>query len=585
MAQEMVCGNCQGRLMVEQTGVVVACPHCGAHLQIGDVPPPPMYQPQPDYSQPQYPPQNYAPQNYPYPNYPQHYPQNFAPPPWQPGQMPPVPQTPPVPPEPYPQFQAPSPQPDRIASPSAPIPESHRPEPAVLFETPPSPSQSPISEPASTFQFAPPPAPTPEEPQSNTWSPNNDVSHNDVSQTDVTTVSAPTPATEPAPTVPVDSKSSPTANPEPFSLSAAGFSPTTATVETLPVPAVSTAPPTEIWSAPQFPDHQVSSAENSAPANPTPEVAPALTPPLRAVGREFEPLPDFTNFGAQFAAKTPVAAIPTLEISPGTDEVAAATTAESSPADPEIVTSDIRRPAVVSRQLFIIVASYASAVTLGFIYLWTKMQNGSALDLPDRAPPFDKKTKQVGYRLYPEGALPGSHRLKLGQSKQFGSLMVTPVKVTKGKLEFEHHSGDTKLQISPTDGNVLKLWLKFENVSKDQTFPPLDEDLVYAKVNERSNTFLCQEAERKPQGKKFLVFHRNVESDWLMKGQKLSQDLNPGETFETYIPTDDEPAVGTVEGPLAWRVQFRKGYNRSSFRGVTTVVEVEFDAKEIQADS
>ena len=34
MAMEVACGQCQGRLLVEQTGVVVACPHCGAHLAI-----------------------------------------------------------------------------------------------------------------------------------------------------------------------------------------------------------------------------------------------------------------------------------------------------------------------------------------------------------------------------------------------------------------------------------------------------------------------------------------------------------------------------------------------------------------------
>jgi hypothetical protein len=34
MAFEVACSQCQGRLMVEQAGVIVACPHCGAHLTI-----------------------------------------------------------------------------------------------------------------------------------------------------------------------------------------------------------------------------------------------------------------------------------------------------------------------------------------------------------------------------------------------------------------------------------------------------------------------------------------------------------------------------------------------------------------------
>jgi hypothetical protein len=34
MAFEVACSQCEGRLMVEAAGVVVACPHCGAHLNI-----------------------------------------------------------------------------------------------------------------------------------------------------------------------------------------------------------------------------------------------------------------------------------------------------------------------------------------------------------------------------------------------------------------------------------------------------------------------------------------------------------------------------------------------------------------------
>ncbi|MDA0919786.1 MAG: hypothetical protein O2945_12020 [Planctomycetota bacterium] len=34
MAFEVACSECEGRLMVEEAGVVVACPHCGAHLNI-----------------------------------------------------------------------------------------------------------------------------------------------------------------------------------------------------------------------------------------------------------------------------------------------------------------------------------------------------------------------------------------------------------------------------------------------------------------------------------------------------------------------------------------------------------------------
>ena len=51
MAFEMICGQCRGNLLVEQFGVVVACPHCGAHLSIpapeGTAPQPPAPEPAP----------------------------------------------------------------------------------------------------------------------------------------------------------------------------------------------------------------------------------------------------------------------------------------------------------------------------------------------------------------------------------------------------------------------------------------------------------------------------------------------------------------------------------------------------------
>ena len=38
MGMEVSCGQCQGRLVVETPGTVVACPHCGAHLMAPEMP-------------------------------------------------------------------------------------------------------------------------------------------------------------------------------------------------------------------------------------------------------------------------------------------------------------------------------------------------------------------------------------------------------------------------------------------------------------------------------------------------------------------------------------------------------------------
>ena len=47
MATEVSCGQCQGRLLVETLGIVVACPHCGTHLSIPLPTPEPVLAPPP----------------------------------------------------------------------------------------------------------------------------------------------------------------------------------------------------------------------------------------------------------------------------------------------------------------------------------------------------------------------------------------------------------------------------------------------------------------------------------------------------------------------------------------------------------
>jgi hypothetical protein len=590
MAMEMVCGNCQGRLMVEQSGVVVACPHCGAHLQIGEAPPPP-FQPQPDYSQPQYAPSNYPPQNYPYPNYPQQYPPYYAPQSPDQLQQPPQQQ---FPQHPYPQYQppaesyqqsAPTPTPEpamppqsfappQMPAPAQPGPSEHnwQPHPAEHQPSPPESAASKMSEttefrlPANSGAIAP-------QPEGDAWLPNIDVS-------------MPEPI---KPVVPVNTPPEETVAQVPAVTSAAvplpsidQTPPPKVVFGAAPTPVVSKSPPTEIWSAAQVPSAPPSPPATSFPAA-APAVAQPLSPPTHDVAQVSAALPDFSGFGGQASSSAP-AAIPTLEITAGHDDFAGAN-ASASPVGggPAISTSNGPHPAVVSKQMFIIVASYASAMTLGFIYLWLKMMNGSALDLPDRKPEF--RRGQVGISIYPDGPLPSSHRIRLGESKQFGSLRITPVKVTKGNLQFEHHLAGGNLQRPGTTSPVLKLWMKFENVSSDQTFPALDEDLVYLKFRDRSNNYLCMEKDLVPKGRKIPVYDWPVNSEWLMKGQKLDTPLRPGETWETYIPTNDERDIEALQGPLAWRVHFRKGYNRGTYRGVTTIVEVDFDTKDIQADS
>lgn len=559
MAMEVVCGNCQGRLLVEHTGVVVACPHCGAHLQIGEPTPPAAEAPPPSDVPP-------APQSLP--------PQSEAPAPYFAPEPPPVPAVAaeaslfPV------SFESPPPvipQPAAAAEPTFPqfnfAPPTTPAEPAInntLSATAPV-----IPEPAAAPLWAPSPPPISlpaADPETDSWMP----------QINLTMPTATIEAPALAHAAP------PLAEPE------------TATLLTPAMPVVDLSPST------------VNLAGGDAPHSPPAHQTDIWSPSRLENSRVEEPViafpgpepsfPNFGNFGAtpapvSYASNTPAPTptLPAIPSSPAVEPTAAAPAEPLTASEPDrsIPTPRAPRGAVVPRLYFVVVASYASAITLAFLYIWWK-GSISTLDLPDVIPAI--KNGQYGLSLIDESPLPSAYRLKLGESKRFGNLLVTPLKVTKGPLEFVHFSNPKEVK-DPSPSPVLKLWVKFENVSTDQTFPALDERLLFQRVpdkknapHDRANNYLCLQSECKRLGKRIPVYAFPINGEWLLKDQNLNTPLPPKKEWETYIPTNDED-LSDLKGPLCWRLHFRKGYNPESHRGVTTLVEVEFDSKDIQVDS
>ncbi len=568
MAMEVVCGNCQGRLLVEHTGVVVACPHCGAHLQIGDPAPPAVQAPPPTFSPPvpQFvPPQIEAPETF----------ISQAPPPIQFATPEFVPPPAPVAPPPASMFPVSFEPPPVAASQPEPL------FPEINLTPPPAPPAPPAA-PEVPAAAAPAIVPSPEPVAVPTWDPQPQIglpsaptaSDSWMPQINLALPPAPveTPPAIPAPVLPAP----PLAEPESATLLMPAMPVVDAspsTVNLSPPPNATPANQTDIWNPTRVENSRV-----EEPAISFPGAEPSFanfgnfsTPPTVAVNASPAP----TTMVAPSAAPTftPPPVVPRAE--------APASTAQ------EIVTSAARRDATVPRVLFVIVASYASAMTLGFLYLWAR-GSSSTLDLPDVRPKF--KNGQYGLTLVEEDPLVSAYRLKLGESKRYGNLMVTPLKVTRGPLEFVHF-GDEKQTKPATLTPVLKLWVKFENVSSDQTFPALDERLLFQRapdrdnpLQDRSNNYVCQQSECKRKGKRIPVYTFPIGGEWLLKGQELDTPLKPQQEWETYIPSIDED-LSSLKGPLCWRVHFRKGYNPQSMWGVTTVVEVEFDSKDIQADS
>jgi hypothetical protein len=240
--------------------------------------------------------------------------------------------------------------------------------------------------------------------------------------------------------------------------------------------------------------------------------------------------------------------------------------------------------AMVPWNWFLIAASYSSATTLVLLYLFftSGIRRQHALEsLPDLVP----KTRRSEVSMEvppPESNVAPGHVLRLGDTQRFGSLKLTPVKITRGPLMFAHAFKQNESPPEPSEP-VFKLWLKFENVSEDQVFPPLDRTLVYKRIFTKkkiyTNNFLCAAKERRAAGNLFYVYDMPEFSEFVIVGQDLDRDVKPGETWDTFIPSQD--GIVDLHGDCVWRVQFRKGYHAGTGRGVTTLVDVKFDPQEI----
>lgn len=236
-----------------------------------------------------------------------------------------------------------------------------------------------------------------------------------------------------------------------------------------------------------------------------------------------------------------------------------------------------------------LLVSYASIMTLLCLYLLyqsTTAKPHNLESLPDIKPPM--QDDEIGYQQVPEGeSLPAGHDLKLGQSQRYGNLKVTPIKVVKQNLEFQHYGGSERGTREP-DGPVLKLWLRFENVSDKQTFAPIDRKLLLTRIADthdlswvRSNQFLAASSQQGVPGKQYGIYDLEMFGDFDFAGVENQPVLKPGETLDVYFPSD--PQATKLSEEIVWRIQFRKGYHPKSKRGVTTLVDVHFHASEIQA--
>lgn len=279
---------------------------------------------------------------------------------------------------------------------------------------------------------------------------------------------------------------------------------------------------------------------------------------------------------------------------------AAATPVSSSPV------TDAELARLKSRNRLLV--SYASAVTLAAVCM-AYMLYTSALakyrleSLPDLAPPVDKNGNLSSLIYVPSSArLPPLHELRIGESRQFGVVRVTPLRVTRGPLQFVRYDGNKAEKREPS-AETLQLHLRLENMSRDQTVVPLDSALVYARETDSkhvgrvlANQFVqvwrpsaapsaasSAASSSTPQMSvdPVVLYDLPIGSIWDIAGQNLGRAIGPGEVAETFVASSEE-RLDELRGDLQWRLHFRKGHNADSGRGVTTLVDIRFQAGDIQ---
>lgn len=244
----------------------------------------------------------------------------------------------------------------------------------------------------------------------------------------------------------------------------------------------------------------------------------------------------------------------------------------------------LRKEDVVSRQLFLLLAGYASASTLAllfFIVQYLRQPYHQLESLPDIKPPATGISVTL---INPDNRVAPLHTLQLNQTRRFGNIEFTPLKVTRGPISIVQNASNSS---SETTEPVLKLLVRFKNVSRDQTIIPLDRELVFfrdRRVSSRANQFIKWADQLASDTGVINLFELPLQDEVSIANMPLGIALAPGESIETFLPSE-AGGIDELNGNLIWRLQFRKGQNPRSGYPVTTLVDVQFNSEAIEREA
>lgn len=264
--------------------------------------------------------------------------------------------------------------------------------------------------------------------------------------------------------------------------------------------------------------------------------------------------------------------------------------------------SDQNQSTGISKRTFSIIAGYAVALTILFLVLLLtgrlSLSGQHPLEsLPDIEPlktgDFKEFSSEIDGKKV-EVELPPQHDLNLGESRRFGDLVVTPVRVTREIVSAVNSLRKNSKPEPRSEGPVLKLWFSVENVSESSSFAPWDLGLMCHRHPKFSNdpstlanSWLKVETAEGGKSTRILNYMHNPESQYSLVDQNSGKVLKPGESTETYVACSEDVQHVSASSVTSyrWRLQIRKGVNLNSGNGVTTLIDITFQPEDVKASN
>jgi len=213
----------------------------------------------------------------------------------------------------------------------------------------------------------------------------------------------------------------------------------------------------------------------------------------------------------------------------------------------------------------VLLASYASAATLGLVWLVMKDRAKDKKEVVQSRPAavVTQSPRQAGLsrKVEPPEPILGEYFAKMDQTLLVGDLEIKPVEVKRQDITLLRSVPFAKADRKNGGRGALVLWLKLRNVSKEAVFAPLDQAYLREGGKEIVDTFIETE-----NNERIYPYPLAIESEWSIEFQDF-RVLRPGESRKVAIVSAPD-APPNSSGPFTWRVRLRTGINRSDVIGV-----------------